>query len=337
MRPDEVLKLVQDGEKLGCKEVLFTLGDKPEMRYQKCRKELQELGHESTISYLAEISKMVLESTSLLPHINAGVMSSSELAKLKEVSVSQGLMLESISNRLLQKGSAHYGSPDKVPEVRLEMIKQAGKLKIPFTSGILIGIGENRLERVEALLALRGLQEKYGHIQEIIIQNFKAKPGTPMQFHPEPELEEVLWTVAIARILFGPEMNIQTPPNLNAGNLERILDAGINDWGGISPLTPDHVNPEAPWPELANLSNMMTSLGKCLTERLAIYPSYAVNHQQWVDSKVLPRIRQLVDQQGFARVDNWFAGQDNLPNIQQNFLQGLPKIKTLPSPRYSKK
>ena len=317
MRPDEVLKLVQDGEKLGCKEVLFTLGDKPEMRYQKCRKELQELGHESTISYLAEISKMVLESTSLLPHINAGVMSSSELAKLKEVSVSQGLMLESISNRLLQKGSAHYGSPDKVPEVRLEMIKQAGKLKIPFTSGILIGIGENRLERVEALLALRGLQEKYGHIQEIIIQNFKAKPGTPMQFHPEPELEEVLWTVAIARILFGPEMNIQTPPNLNADNLERILDAGINDWGGISPLTPDHVNPEAPWPELANLSNMMTSLGKCLTERLAIYPSYAVNHQQWVDSKVLPRIRQLVDQQGFARVDNWFAGQDNLPNIQQ--------------------
>ena len=224
MRPDEVLRLVQEGEKLGCKEVLFTLGDKPEMRYQKCRKELQELGHESTISYLAEISKMVLESTSLLPHINAGVMSSSELAKLKEVSVSQGLMLESISNRLLQKGSAHYGSPDKVPEVRLEMIKQAGELKIPFTSGILIGIGENRLERVEALLSLRGLQEKYGHIQEIIIQNFKAKPGTPMQFHPEPELEKFSDS-SHCQDLFGPEMNIQTPPNLNAGNLERILDA----------------------------------------------------------------------------------------------------------------
>ena len=210
------------------------------------------------------------------------------------------------------------------------MIKQAGELKIPFTSGILIGIGENRLERVEALLSLRRLQEKYGHIQEIIIQNFKAKSGTPMQFHPEPELEEVLWTVAIAGILFGPEMNIQTPPNLNTENLERILDAGINDWGGISPLTPDHVNPEAPWPELANLSNMMTSLGKCLTERLAIYPSYAVNHQKWVDSKVLPRIRQLVDQQGFARVDNWFAGQDNLPNIQQKFSSGFAKDQNTP-------
>ena len=319
MRPDEVLKLVQEGEKLGCKEALFTLGDKPEMRYQKCRKELQELGHESTIAYLAEISKMVLESTSLLPHINAGVMSVPELAKLKEVSVSQGLMLESISNRLLKKGAAHYGSPDKIPEVRLEMIKQAGELNIPFTSGILIGIGENRIERVEALLALRELQEKYGHIQEIIIQNFKAKPGTPMQYHPEPELEEVLWTVAIARILFGPEMNIQTPPNLNADHLEKILDAGINDWGGISPLTPDHVNPEAPWPELENLSEMMTSLGKCLTERLAIYPAYVINHEPWVDPKVLPNLRELVDQQGFARADNWFAGQDNLPNIPQRF------------------
>ena len=330
MRPDEVLRLVQEGEKLGCKEVLFTLGDKPEMRYQKCRKELQELGYESTISYLAEISKMVLESTSLLPHINAGVMSLSELAKLKEVSVSQGLMLESISNRLLKKGSAHYGSPDKVPEVRLEMINQAGKLKIPFTSGILIGIGENRLERVEALLALRGLQEKYGHIQEIIIQNFKAKPRTPMQFHPEPELEEILWTIAIARILFGPEMNIQTPPNLNANNLERILDAGINDWGGISPLTPDHVNPEAPWPELENLSEKMTSLGKCLTERLAIYPSYAVNHQLWINPKVLSRLRQLVDQQGFAREDKWCAGEDNLPNIQQKFSSEITKDQNTP-------
>ena len=330
MRPDEVLKLVQEGEKLGCKEALFTLGDKPEMRYQKCRKELQELGHESTIAYLAEISKMVLESTSLLPHINAGVMSVPELAKLKEVSVSQGLMLESISNRLLKKGAAHYGSPDKIPEVRLEMIKQAGELNIPFTSGILIGIGENRIERVEALLALRELQEKYGHIQEIIIQNFKAKSGTPMQYHPEPELEEVLWTVAIARILFGPEMNIQTPPNLNAEHLEKILDAGINDWGGISPLTPDHVNPEAPWPELENLSEMMTSLGKCLTERLAIYPAYVINHEPWVDPKVLPKLRELVDQQGFARADNWFAGEDNLPNIQQKFSSEITKDQNTP-------
>ena len=317
IRPDEVLRLVQEGEKLGCKEALFTLGDKPEIRYQKCKKELQELGHESTISYLAEISKMVLESTSLLPHINAGVMSVTDLAQLKEVSVSQGLMLESTSNRLLMKGAAHYGSPDKVPKVRLEMIKQAGKLKIPFTSGILIGIGETRLDRVEALLALRVLHEEYGHIQEIIIQNFKAKPGTPMQFHPEPELEEVLWTVAIARILFGPEMNIQTPPNLNANNLEKILGAGINDWGGISPLTPDHVNPEAPWPELENLSKKMTKLGKCLTERLALYPSYTVNRENWVNPKVFPKLLKVVDQQGFARTDKWYAGQSNSPNFQQ--------------------
>ena len=268
---------------------------------------------------------MILKSTSLLPHINAGVMSVSDLKNLKQVSVSQGLMLESISSRLLERGSAHYGSPDKVPQVRLEMIKQAGELRIPFTSGILIGIGENRRERVEALLALRELHEKYGHLQEIIIQNFKAKPGTPMQFHAEPELEEILWTVAVARILFGPEMNIQTPPNLNANDIDKILDAGINDLGGISPLTPDHVNPEAPWPQLEKLSEKVKVLGKNLTERLAIYPSYAVDHRAWVDLKVRPKMQQLLDQQGFARTDNWCAGQTRLPEIEQNYHRPFKK------------
>ena len=325
MKPAEVLSIVQEGEKLGCKEVLFTLGDKPELRYKKSKKELQELGHESTISYLVEIAEMILKSTSLLPHINAGVMSVSDLKNLKQVSVSQGLMLESISSRLLERGSAHYGSPDKVPQVRLEMIKQAGELRIPFTSGILIGIGENRRERVEALLALRELHEKYGHLQEIIIQNFKAKPGTPMQFHAEPELEEILWTVAVARILFGPEMNIQTPPNLNANDIDRILDAGINDLGGISPLTPDHVNPEAPWPHLEELSEKMKVLGKNLTERLAIYPSYAVDHSAWVELKVRPKMQQLLDQQGFARTDNWCAGQTHSPEIEQNYHRPFKK------------
>ena len=318
MKPDEVLNIVREGEKLGCKEVLFTLGDKPELRYKNSKKELQELGHKSTISYLVEISEMVLKSTALLPHINAGVMSVSDLNDLKQVSVSQGLMLESISSRLLEKGAAHYGSPDKVPQVRLEMIKQAGELQIPFTSGILIGIGETRRERVEALLALRELHVKYGHLQEIIIQNFKAKPKTPMQFHAEPELGEILWTVAIARILFGPEMNIQSPPNLNANNLDKILDAGINDLGGISPLTPDHVNPEAPWPQLEKLSKKLQVLGKNLTERLAIYPSYAVDHPAWVNLKVRPKMQQLTDQQGFARSNNWCAGQSHSPEIEQN-------------------
>jgi FO synthase len=197
------------------------------------------------------------------------------------------------------------------------MIEKAGELKIPFTSGILIGIGETRIERIEALLALRELHDKYGHIQEIIIQNFKAKPRTPMQFHPEPELQEILWTVAIARILFGPEMNIQTPPNLNANNLDQIVAAGVNDWGGISPLTPDHVNPEAPWPQLEKLSKQMEHLGRVLTQRLAIYPSYAVNHQTWINNEVLPKMLQLVDQQGFARMDQWCAGESCFSPIQQ--------------------
>ena len=232
MTLDEVMEIAKRGEAAGCKEALFTLGDKPELRYRTARAELAELGHDTTISYLAEIAEQVISETRLLPHINAGVMSAEDLRKLRKVSVSQGLMLESSSRRLCEKGGPHYGSPDKFPQVRLQTIRLAGIEKIPFTSGILIGIGETRFERIESLLALRELHEQYGHLQEIIIQNFRPKPGTKMVSSPEPNLDELIWTIAVARIIFGPGMNIQAPPNLSAGNLSALVGAGINDWGG---------------------------------------------------------------------------------------------------------
>ena len=341
MTPEEVLELVRQGEAAGCKEVLFTLGDKPELRYREAREELATLGHQSTLSYLAEIAEMVLaESNSsrafrLLPHINAGTMSAEDLRKLRKVSVSQGLMLESSTQRLCEKNGPHYGSPDKLPEVRLNTIKLAGIEKIPFTSGILIGIGETRLERIESLLTLLELHKRYGHLQEIIIQNFRAKSGTKMVNFPEPNLEELVWTIAVARIIFGPEMNLQAPPNLssgnqnNANNLKALIDAGINDWGGISPITPDHVNPEAPWPELQELSRITAECSgkdetpKIMTERLAIYPEYALNAEIWLDEKLRPPVLHVCDSEGFARTDSWSPGQETRPpeifNPQNNF------------------
>ena len=313
MTPDEVLALVKQGEDAGCKEALFTLGDKPELRYRAARDELAELGHETTLSYLAEMAGRLLAETKLLPHLNAGVMSAEDLRTLRQVSVSQGLMLESASRRLCEKGGPHYGSPDKHPEARLETIRQAGIAKIPFTSGILIGIGETRRERIESLLALRELHERHGHLQEIIIQNFRAKPDTKMANAPEPSLEELVWTIAVARIVFGPEMNLQAPPNLSAGNLASLIGAGINDWGGVSPVTPDHVNPEAPWPELLKLSQATAECGKLLTERLAIYPEYAVADETWLAEAVRPQVRHLRDGEGFARVDSWSPGQGMSP------------------------
>ena len=341
MTHEEVLELVRQGEAAGCKEVLFTLGDKPELRYREAREELATLGHQSTLSYLAEIAEMVLaESNSpqtfrLLPHINAGTMSAEDLRKLRKVSVSQGLMLESSAKRLCEKGGPHYGSPDKLPSLRLATIRLAGIEKIPFTSGILIGIGETRLERIESLLALRELHKQYGHLQEIIIQNFRAKSGTKMVNFPEPNLEELVWTIAVARIIFGPEMNLQAPPNLSSGNqntannLKALIDAGINDWGGISPITPDHVNPEAPWPELQELSRITAECSgkdetpKIMTERLAIYPEYALNAEIWLDEILRPPVLHVCDSEGFARTDSWSPGQETRPpeifNPQNNF------------------
>jgi len=305
---DEVLEIARAGAAAGCNEALFTLGDKPELRYKVAREELQSLGHPTTISYLVEMATAVLEETGLLPHANPGVMTREEIAALREVSVSQGIMLESVSRRLLEKGQVHYGSPDKDPAARLETIRLAGELQVPFTSGILIGIGETREERIESLLALRDLHEQYGHIQEIIVQNFRAKPGTKMENAPEPDLDDLLWTLAVARIVFGAEMNIQAPPNLSPEDYPRLIAAGLNDWGGVSPVTIDHVNPEAPWPHLEELRKNTAACGKVLTERLAIYPAYALDGERWLSERLRTPVIRAIDADGFARTEKWSPG-----------------------------
>jgi FO synthase len=285
---DEVLAIAQAGHAAGCKEALFTLGDQPELRYRTAAGELARLGHRTTLSYLAEAARAVHEQTGLFAHLNPGHLTPSDVAALRVVSLSQGLMLESASERLCERGGPHHGSPDKHPPARLASIRAAGEQRVPFTSGILIGIGETREERIDSLLALRALNDAYGHIQEIIIQNFRPKAATRMAHWPAPSLEDHLWTIAIARLLFAPSMNIQAPPNLNPDALPRLIDAGINDWGGVSPVTPDHVNPEAPWPHLPALERATNAAGKQLVERLAIYPAFARRADGWVD----PALRQ---------------------------------------------
>ena len=313
LTPDEILKIAQDGARAGCKEALFTLGDKPELRYKAAREGLKELKQESTLSYLRDMAQMVLDETGLFPHLNPGLMAADELAEMRKVSISMGIMLESASDRLTEKGMPHYGSPDKVPARRIETLRLAGEAKVPFTSGILIGIGETRFERIESLLALRAANEPHGHIQEIIIQNFRAKAETLMVNAPEPDMNELLWTISLARIIFGAGMNIQAPPNLSPGIFEQIVDAGINDWGGVSPVTPDFVNPEAPWPHLTDLADKTAGAGKLLIERLALYPGYANDLSQWVDPSVEPLVLQAIDGSGFARTENWAAGAVEAP------------------------
>ena len=318
---EQVMEIARAGERAGCREVLFTLGDKPEMRYARTREELSTLGHETTISYLAEIAGLVMRETDLLVHVNPGVVTDEDIKLLRTVSVSQGLMLESTAERLCERGGPHFGSPDKHPAARLESLQLYGANKVPTTSGILIGIGETRHERIDALLALRRLNDRYGHIQEIIIQNFKPKPGTRMADVPEPALEELLWTIAVARLLFGPDMNIQAPPNLVRSAHTSLINAGINDWGGVSPLTPDHVNPEAPWPQLETLSERTAECGKILTERLAIYPAYIEHDGIWTDDKIIGNALRQADSTGLAREDGWFAGTSrDVPGISKSFL-----------------
>ncbi len=312
LKRDEILAIARAGAEAGCKEALFTLGDKPELRYKVAARELAELGHETTIAYLAEMAELVLRETGLLPHANPGVMTADEIALLRKVSVSQGIMLESASERLSERGGVHYGSPDKRPSARLETIRLAGELRVPFTTGILIGIGETRLERIESLLALRDLHRQYGHIQEIIVQNFRAKPDTKMAHAPEPDLDDLLWTIAVARILFGAEMNIQAPPNLSPGTYARLIAAGLNDWGGVSPVTPDHVNPEARWPHLDELAAQTAAEGKVLLERLAVYPSYVHDADNWLDPQLVTPTLHFSDSDGYARVDAWSPGA-NVP------------------------
>jgi len=309
LTPAEVTAIARAGARAGCHEALFTLGDKPELRYVAAREALAALGYASTAEYLVATCEFVLKEIGLLPHVNAGVMDADELAALRKVSVSQGIMLESASERLCERGGPHYGSPDKSPAVRLAMIAEAGAQRIPFTSGILIGIGETRLERIESLLALRDLHVRYGHLQEIIIQSFRAKHDTRMASANEPGLDDLLWTAAAARLIFGAEMNIQAPPNLSYDDFPLLLQSGINDWGGVSPVTPDHVNPEAPWPHLDRLGRATADAGLHLVERLAAYPSY-VHDTEWMDPMVRPFLLKHADASGFARTEDWMPGVD---------------------------
>jgi FO synthase len=312
---EEVLEIARAGARAGCREALFTLGDKPVLRLGGARAALARLGHETTLSYLAEMAGLVLRETGLLPHLNPGVMTPADIDRLRRVSVSQGVMLESAAERLRRRGGPHFGSPDKDPAIRLETIRSAGEAAVPFTTGILIGIGETRRERIEALLALRDLHDRYGHLQEIIIQNFRAKPGTRMSQAPEPDLDDHLWTIAVTRLIFGPEMNIQAPPNLNPGALAEMVAAGINDWGGVSPVTPDHVNPERPWPALDRLAEQTAATGKLLVERLAIYPAYARAPERWLDPALRTAVLRTIDAQGFARTDDWVPGAGAEPPL----------------------
>ena len=308
MSVEEALEMARKGAQLGCREALLTLGEKPELRYRAAREALAELGFETMLEYAAHVARAIFEETGLLPHVNAGCMDADEIAMLRKFSPSMGIMLESSSERLCKKGMPHHGSPDKIPQRRLETIALAGQAKVPFTSGILIGIGETRLERIESLLALRKLHEEHGHIQEVIIQNFRAKPDTLMADAKEPDQQDLCWTIAVARIIFGAQMNIQAPPNLVPESLEPVIEAGINDLGGISPLTPDYVNPEAPWPHLKQLESQLSDVGRHLLQRLTLYPEYVRDARIWVAPEGLPQVLRLADGEGFAREDDWLSG-----------------------------
>ena len=273
MSPEEVLDVARRGEALGCTEALFSLGDKPEAEFPEMRDLLRKRGYKSTLNYLEAMCELVLRETSLLPHSNPGLMSANWLNRLRHTNPSLGLMLESTSRRLTEKGGPHDNAPDKVPALRLKTIEDAGKLGVPFTTGILIGIGETDAERIDSLLAIRRLHQQYGHIQEVIIQNFRAKPEIPMANSPEPDTDDLLRTIAVARLLLR-DMNIQAPPNLSDDHFDRLLQGGIDDWGGISPLTPDFINPEAPWPHLDELRRRTEAAGQHLRQRLPVYPEF---------------------------------------------------------------
>jgi FO synthase len=305
---EDALDIARRGAAAGCKEVLFTLGDKPEARYSLAREALARAGHVSTLSYLKEVAAHVLEETGLLPHLNPGLMSQADIAQLRPVAPSMGIMLETASDRLSGPGGPHFGSPDKAPARRLETIRIAGEMRVPLTTGILIGIGETRRERIDALLALRDLAERFGHIQEIIVQNFRAKPGTRMHASPDASMDELCWTVAAARLIFGPRMSIQAPPNLYMGDLTDLIRAGINDWGGVSPVTPDHVNPEAPWPHLERLAAETERAGHVLVERLTVYPRFIAERRDWIDPALHRHVLRLSDGAGLARPGQWAPG-----------------------------
>jgi FO synthase len=318
LTPDEVVSIAEAGRRLGCKEALFTLGDRPEERYPIAAEWLAHRGYSSTLDYLRAVAIRVVEETGLLPHLNPGVMTYEEMARLKHVSASMGLMLETSSARLSARGGPHFGSPDKIPAVRLRTIEDAGRLAIPFTTGLLIGIGETRRERAASLLAIRDLHRRYRNVQELIVQNFRAKPGTAMHDAPEPSVDEFVATVATARVILGPLMHVQAPPNLSdPGDRLRLLDAGIDDWGGVSPLTPDHVNPEKPWPTIERLRETTAERGLELRERLTIYPEFASRPDPYLASKMRAPVAALLGSDGRAaegRLAAAIAWQD--PDVQ---------------------
>jgi 7,8-didemethyl-8-hydroxy-5-deazariboflavin synthase CofG subunit len=299
MTPDEVLEVVRHGEELGCSEALFSLGDKPELLFPEMRESLRRLGYSSTLQYLEAMCELVLKETSLLPHPNPGLMSAEWIRRLAAVSPSMGLMLESTNANLLRPGAAHHNAPDKLPAKRLRTIEDAGRQGVPFTTGLLIGIGETLEDRVDTLLAIQELHERYGHVQEVIIQNFRAKPGIPMQDWSEPSLADLQRTAAVARLLM-PRVNIQAPPNLSAPYYDELLDAGINDWGGVSPLTPDFINPEKPWPHLEHLRLRTEAKGFKLEQRLPVYPEFLPKALAR-PGLLAERLRSAANAQGYAR------------------------------------
>jgi FO synthase len=320
---ESVLAIARAGAEAGCTEALFTLGDKPELRYRAAREALAALGHTTTIEYLHEMCALVLKQTGLLPHVNPGIMTRDEIASLRAVSASMGIMLESSSDRLCQPGGVHYGSPDKAPAVRLEMMRVAGELAVPFTTGILIGIGETRAERIESLLAIADLHARFGHIQEVIVQNFRAKPNTKRADAPEPDLDDLLWSIAAARLILPDDVHVQAPPNLSPGVYQKLIDAGIDDWGGVSPVTPDHVNPEAPWPQIEALAQRTAAMGKVLVQRLPVYPAYAFAADRWCAPDIATRVRRAIDAEGWAREDDWAPGLTVLPQQRTAMLDRI--------------
>ncbi|MFF0244539.1 bifunctional FO biosynthesis protein CofGH [Streptosporangium sandarakinum] len=301
--PDEVLDIARRGAELGCKEALFTLGDRPEDRWPQAREWLHAHGYDDTLSYVRAMAIRVLEETGLLPHLNPGVLSWRDLQRLKPVAPSMGMMLETTSRRLFEeKGGPHYGSPDKDPAVRLRVLEDAGRTNVPFTSGILIGIGETVAERAESLFALRAVAREYGGLQEVIVQNFRAKPDTAMRGMPDADLRELAATIAVARLVLGPRVRLQAPPNLVDGEHALMIRAGIDDWGGVSPLTPDHVNPERPWPQIDDLAARTAAAGFTLRERLTIYPEYVLAGEPWLDPRLRGHVAALADPEtGLAR------------------------------------
>ncbi|HEX2234789.1 MAG TPA: 5-amino-6-(D-ribitylamino)uracil--L-tyrosine 4-hydroxyphenyl transferase CofH [Actinomycetota bacterium] len=316
MSLDEVVAVARAGEAAGCKEALFTLGDKPERKWREARVQLEALGHATTIGYLAAACRAVLEHTDLLPHANPGALTRAEALTLRPVTVSQGTMLETLSERLLGRGMAHFGAPDKRPAARRATLEAAGRARVPFTTGILVGIGETLAERVDALLAIRASHERHGHIQEVIVQNFRAKEGTPMAGHPEPGLDELGLAIALARLVLGPSVVVQAPPNLTPRAYGALLGAGLSDWGGVSPVTPDHVNPEAPWPHLDELRTVTEERGYALIERLAVHPAFCdtpAARERWIAPELRARVLDSADAEGLRRVDDWCAGGSTPP------------------------